>query len=436
MSVGTIVDLQSAPYRSATRTVSIREKVVMASPSPTVRHRLALVITACVLGSLSFATPTHAESIRIGAPIPLTGPYAGDGAVMDKAERLAIDEINASGGLLGKQIEYMVFDIGDLTPDKLQAAAADLIERKNVDVLINGYGGMGPDIPAFCPYAQPYIHNDATSNVIELAQKMGCKSIFMMLDVDVNYGRITFEQLSSMGYDYPNKKLAIIAGPYDWEINVAKGVLEAAKKAGWEVVVNEEVPYDTKEWSGILSKIRAASPSLVYLELLDTASVNALVDQFHDNPIKGALLYVGYSASVPTFGEVVKAGRADGVLGMAAQSPMPNDVGEAFAEKWRKKYNQEPPFSMAAAMYDQVMLWAAAVRQAGSASDYAAISEALRTMTYEGVTGTIKFNDRQFVDSTDDTTPTHLLQVQGSEIKQIMIGSKKEVAFKPPPWLQ
>ena len=54
-----------------------------------------------------------------------------------------------------------------MTPDKLQAAATDLIERKKVHVLINGYGGMGPDIPAFCPYPIPYINNDATSNVVE-----------------------------------------------------------------------------------------------------------------------------------------------------------------------------------------------------------------------------------------------------------------------------
>jgi len=400
------------------------------------RHGLAAALVAAGLIASSTALPARADTIKVGAPIPLTGPYASDGGVMDKAERLAIDEINAGGGLLGMQIEYTMFDIGDLTPDKLQAAATDLIERKNVNVLINGYGGMGPDIPAFCPYAQPYIHNDATSNVIELAQQMGCKNIFMMLDVDVNYGRITFDQLNSMGYDYPNKKLAIIAGPYDWEINTTKGAQEAAEKAGWDVVINEQVPYDTKEWSGILSKIRAAGPSLIYLELLDPASVKTLVDQFHDNPVKGALLYIGYMISVPDFGEVVKAGGADGVLGMAAQARMPDDAGKAFAEKWRQKYNEEPPFSMAAAMYDEVMLWAAAVKQVGSPSDYAAISQALRTITYEGVTGTIKFNEQQFVNSTDDTTPTHLLQVQGSEIKQIMIGSKKVVDFAPPAWLQ
>jgi ABC-type branched-subunit amino acid transport system substrate-binding protein len=355
---------------------------------------------------------------------------------MDRGERLAIDELNAQGGLLGQKLEYSVFDIGDLTPDKLQAAATDLVERKNVQVLINGYGGMGPDIPAFCPYPIPYINNDATSNVVELMEKMKCKSIFMGSDVDINYGRITFQQLMSLGYEFPNKKLAIIAGPYDWEINATKGAREVAEKLGWEVVVNEQVPYDTKEWSGILSKIRAANPSLIYLELLDPASVNAMISQFHDNPSKQSLLYAGYSASVPAFGEIIKTGAAEGVLGMTLSAQRPDDKGRAFAEKWRQKYNEEPPLSVAAQIYDEVMLWAAAVNKAGSATDYNAIAGALRDNPYDGITGVVKFNDQQYVTSSDETVPTQLLQVQGDGVKQVMIGTKKNVAFQTPPWIK
>ena len=70
------------------------------------------------------------EPIKLGAPIPITGPFASDGFVMEKAEKLAIAEINAQGGLLGRQIEMIVFDIGDLTPDKLQAAALNLVEKR------------------------------------------------------------------------------------------------------------------------------------------------------------------------------------------------------------------------------------------------------------------------------------------------------------------
>lgn len=392
-------------------------------------------LTGCFLTLSVFAFSAVAAPIKIGAPIPITGPYSSDGGVMDKGERLAIDQLNEQGGLLGQKLEYTRFDIGDLTPDKLQAAATDLVDRDQVNVLINGYGGMGPDIPAFCPYQQPYIQNDATSNVLVLVKKMHCKNIFMGSDVDFDYGRITFEQLMATGYKFPNKKLAIIAGPYDWELNTTRGARNTAEKLGWQVVVNEHVPYGTKDWTGILTRLRDAQPALIYLELLDPASVNTLIEQFHDNPVKQSLLYVGYTVSVPAFGEVVKSGIADGVLGMTLSANRPDAKGRAFAALWRQKYHEEPPFSIAAQIYDEVMLWTAAVKKVGSATDYKAIADAIRDTAYDGVTGVIKFNKQQYVTSSDETVPTQLLQVQGSEVKQIMIGTKKNVTFETPPWI-
>ena len=394
------------------------------------------LLVASLLGAVALATPVAAETIKIGAPIPITGPYSSDGTVMEKGLQLAVDELNGQGGLLGRQIEVIVFDIGDLTPDKLQAAATNLIERESVDALINGYGGMGPDIPAFCPYPLPYIHNDATSNVIELRDQMNCGNIFMGSDLDVNYGRITFRQLAQIGHAYANKNLALIHGPYDWELNVAKGAREVAEEMGWTVVVDEEVPYETKQWGGILSKVREASPALIYFELLDPAGVKTFVDQFQENPARQSLLYAGYTVSVPAFGEIVSAGGAEGVLGMTLTAQRPNAQGEEFTRKWKEKFNEEPPFSIAAQIYDEVMLWAAAVKKVGSVRDFAAVNEALRNTVYQGVSGTFKFNSQQYVVASDETLPVHLLQVQDSRVVQLVVGSEKYKDFRTPSWFK
>ena len=121
---------------------------------------------------------------------------------------------------------------------------------------------------------------------------------------------------------------------------------------------------------------------------------------------------------------------------MTLSAQRPDDKGRAFAEKWRQKYNEEPPLSVAAQIYDEVMLWAAAVNKAGSATDYNAIAGALRDNPYDGITGVVKFNDQQYVTSSDETVPTQLLQVQGDGVKQVMIGTKKNVAFQTPPWIK
>ena len=401
--------------------------------------RKSVALIAAVIGAIAVSigsgVSAKADAIKLGAPIPITGPYSSDGLVMQHALELSVAEQNEKGGLLGRPIEMIVFDIGDLTPDKLQAAGTNLVDKEGVDVLINGYGGMGPDIPAFCPYAQPYIHNDATSNVVPLMAD--CPNIFMGADVDVNYGRIVFEQMTAMGYEFPSKTMAIVEGPYDWEFGNTGGAKAAAEAAGWEIVAYEKVEYGISEWGAILTKLREANPSLIFLEVLDPVAVNTFVDQFNTDPAKGSLLYVGYTGSVPAFSEVVERGIAEGVLGMTLSAQIPGDeAGDAFVARWREAYNEDPPFSIAAQIYDEFAHWVAAVNQVGAVDDYLAIADALRSITLEGVTGTIKFNEQQFVYSSDETVPTHLLQVQGGKVVQIMIGSKKYADFVRPSWLE
>lgn len=387
--------------------------------------------------TLAMTLPASAaDAIKLGAPIPLTGPFASDGLTMEKAIKLAVKDINDANGLLGKPVQIQTFDIGDLTPDKLQAAAANLIEREGVDALINGYGGMGPDIPAFCPYGVPYLHNNAVSSVISLAKTSGCSAIFNSSDVDVNYGRTVFSQLQKVGYDFPTKRLAIVHGPFEWDINFSNGLAEAAKAAGWEVVFEEEVPYENLEWSGILSKIRDAKPSLVHLEALDPAVASTFIDQFRTNPPTGALLNIGYVGSTPGVDDAIRQGNAESVLAFTLTAQLPGKSSDDFVAKWKAAYNEDPPVSLAAAIFDEVNLWAAAVKQVGDPKDYPAIAEAIKSLKFRGLTGTFAFNDDNYINNANDTQPALLFQVQNKKRVLLMVGDQKQNDLVPPSWIK
>ncbi len=392
------------------------------------------VVFAAAFAGVLGAHSASSETISLGAPIPLTGYLAADGATMEQAIQLAVDELNANGGILGDQIEVVTFDIGDLTPDKLSAAAANLIEREGVSALINGYGGMGPDIPAFCPYGIPYIHNDAVSSVIDLAERMRCNAIFNASDVDVNYGKAVFDQILSSGYEFENNRLAIVHGDFEWDIEVAKGMTEAAEAAGWEVVFTEEVPYDTVEWTGILSKIRSADPALVHLEALDPAVATTFISQFADNPAGNALVNVGYMGATPGLDEVIAQGNAESVLAFTLNAHLDNAEGHAFIEKWQNAYGAEPPVSLAAAVYDMVNMWAEAVEKVGDASDYPAVADAIREMDYDGIAGVYAFNEQNFINTGSDTQPAQLFQVQDGQRVRIMVGEQKVGDITSPSW--
>ena len=389
----------------------------------------ATAVAACV-ATAGFAQDT----IKVGAPIPLTGYFAADGETMEQAIRLAVDEINEGGGLLGSTLEVATFDIGDLTPDKLSAAASNLIEREEVSVLINGYGGMGPDIPAFCPYGIPYIHNDAVGSVIDLAERMDCGAIFNASDIDYNLGKVVFEQIIGTGHTFDRKSLAIVHGDFEWDIRIAEGMTEAAEAAGWEIAFIEEVPYDTVEWTGIQSQIRAANPSLIHLEALEPAVATTFISQFQTQPIDDALLSIGYIGATPGLDEVIEQGGAEGILSFTLNAHLENAEGDAFVTKWQEAYGAEPPVSLAAAVYDMVNMWAEAVRVVGNATDYAAIANTISTLNYGGIAGTYTFNDRNFIDSGDDTQPAQLFQVQDNARVRMMVGSERVGAIAAPSW--
>jgi ABC-type branched-subunit amino acid transport system substrate-binding protein len=364
------------------------------------------------------------ETVKIGAPIPLTGYFAADGQTMQEAVDLAAADLNAEGGVLGRQVEVVTFDIGDLTPDKLTAAAANLIERDEVSVLINGYGGMGPDIPAFCPYGIPYIHNDAVSSVVDLAERMNCGAIFNASDIDVNYGRIVFEQMLASGYDFPSETLALVHGDYEWDINVAKGMAEAAEAAGWTVVYEQEVPYDTVEWTNVIGKLNDAKPGLIHFEALDPSVATTFMSQLALDPVPGAALNIGYIGATPGVDDAIAQGQAEGVFTFTLNAQGTDEAGAAFEQEWMDAYDAEPPVSLAAAVYDMVHLWAAAVEAVGDDRDFAAVAEQIGALDFDGIAGTYAFNDRNFIDSSAETQPAQLFQIQDGKRVRVVIGDE------------
>ena len=127
-----------------------------------------------VIGLMMGAAPAlAADPIYIGAPMPLTGPYASDGEQMKMAVELAVAEKNAAGGLLGRPLEIKFGDVGGLEAEKIKAVGERLIGA-GVDVVITGYDDGGVDTKVFGQYDQPYLHGNAmTLCTAPVAEKPG-----------------------------------------------------------------------------------------------------------------------------------------------------------------------------------------------------------------------------------------------------------------------
>jgi hypothetical protein len=88
------------------------------------------------------------EPIKIGIPLALTGDFAPIGVDSRAGVQFAVDKINGDGGLLGRPVEIVLFDIKDLAPERLMAAADKLIGQDKVDTVHAGWAGWGQDIKA------------------------------------------------------------------------------------------------------------------------------------------------------------------------------------------------------------------------------------------------------------------------------------------------
>jgi ABC-type branched-subunit amino acid transport system substrate-binding protein len=379
----------------------------------------------------------EAAHIKIGAPDALTGPYAADGLLMLNGTKMAAAEINAQGGLLGRQLEVVPFDVEDMMAEKLMAAAEYLVGGEKVDVDVTSCNAAGPDVDAFGAYDVPYFHFDADQPVVDLYHSNpNYWNVFMVGDVGAPYGAIDFDVTQLLGYQFPNKKLAVIKADYEWDIEYANGFRDRAVQNGWQVVMDETVPYGTSEWGPLLSKLKPENPSLIIASFYSAPDLVTLFNQWKENPTDSILCF-GYGVSIPEFAQML-GNDGNGICGTAAAGVLPTADGKAWAERYKAMFNEEAPKNASAGTcYDEVNCWAAAVNRVGNVKDYKAICEAIAGFPYVGVTGTYSFDSDHKVPESEHY-PQHFFQMQNGNIATLYIHLTpvSGTAFQTPPWLQ
>lgn len=432
--------------------------------------RRVLLIFLAVLGTLPLifgacarVPEEEVEPIRIGGAFPLTGVYAGDGLHMYQAEILAVEDINAQGGVLGRPLELIPFDIEDMMAEKLISAADTLVMKEKVDAVICGYAGMGPDIPAFGKYDVPFLHNDATANCVDMVRDNYDEywNVFMLCWRDSEYlGREEFTFAThfipeSSGYVYPNNKVAILTADFEWDISCSTGYRRQAEKEGWDVIMYEVFPYGTVEWGPILTKIRAEEPALIMFTSMDIITGITFTRQFLENPtdsILDMMCTMWWCGYLETLGE-----EADGQIGWWGQEPIPTEDDPAGIEL-KRRYEERfgiPPAGSWVVSYDGIWIWAEAVKRVGDPRDYRAICQAMIDYPYQGKCAKYVFDaeDGNGMQASVDE-PVFYVQIQDGKKVNIAITGEPDTVnhvyhvlpfpypecdagvFQVPPWIK
>jgi len=405
------------------------------------KHRLSIILM--VIFSLA-AVPAlmAAETIKVGVPLAMTGPYTDTGDNYWKGIKMAIDEINDAGGLLGKPLEPIRFDTQEFAPERVMQGADYLCGQMKVDSVHAGWAGWGQDVRAYGKYTAPFFADDGSQAAVDVfnEDREQYKNIFQLTDTGINQAQSMFNVLMALPYEYPNNKAVIITADDAWGTEVGETLKKNFKEKGWEVAMHELVPYGTNQWGPLLTQIRRIKPAIIHVEIVSAQEVITFFRQFMQRPTSSILSY-GYSL-VPR--EVVETmgTEADGLLGevpTAMPTPeAPTPEAQAWLDKFETIWGHLPQAGSWAA-YSGVKAWATAVEAVGDEKNHDAVSEYIATHGYKGETGWWKWDEDHVMRAGGDVPIAHF-QVQNGEMVAIFTDPPtrpyKDYQFQVPRWIK
>jgi branched-chain amino acid transport system substrate-binding protein len=408
------------------------------------RWKLVMVFTAvfgmmCFLGGAALAE----KPIIIGSPLPLTGPYASDGEQMKMALEMAVDEYNENGGLVGRKIKIIFGDVGGLEAEKIKAVGERLVSA-GANAIITGYDDGGVDTKVFGQYDIPYLHcNSMTLCTAPVARNPDKYwNVFQYIFNEIDFGKEAFNNIftipQKMGWTPPNKKIAVIKADYSWSIIPADYFAERSAKIGYEVVLNETVPFGVAEWGPILSKIESEKPSYITFWHLDptdgTRFMKQFSERFLDDGIE-SIVFMNYLPSIPEFLEL--AGTSANGLVWTAGGRQFGDKWDDFTNRWVKRYGKGPAGLSPYYTRDGFDIWANAVKRAECADCYRDISRQIREAVHEGIYANYAFNPSdQSAIYGEHLFPQVWNQVWDGKSTAIEPKSFKNGDYRKPPWMK
>ncbi len=347
------------------------------------KKSLLMMVSAALAVVLAAGTGFAAGEVKVGIMIPTTGGTATDGKDMESAIKLAVDEINASGGLLGKTI---VTETGDdaCDPQQAVAAASKLISAGVVGV-VGGYCSSAT-LPTLALYGEakvPFVITASNSTALVGANPGIGFMINSTGDAQADTAVGLFESIGV-------KSIAIVHMGEAYSEDLAKISRSKWEAKGHKVVAYEVVNKGEQDFSSLVTTLKSKSPDAIFWTAY-YAEGSLLVKQLRQAGYRGKIA-IGDGSNSPKFIEIAGSA-AEGVYCFSNPIVDYLPAAKGFAENFKKKYNVAPgPYSTLS--YDGMMLFADAVKRAGS-FDKAAVAKALKeTKDYQGIAGPVSFTDK------------------------------------------
>jgi branched-chain amino acid transport system substrate-binding protein len=389
--------------------------------------------------------PTVRRPLLVGSAFPLNGLAAPDGWEMANGAALAIAEINARGGIAGRMVEHVLVDVDIFTVDAVEAAMQELVDAE-VDAITMGY--VFPEDVALqmaADYGAPFLHGMTSETQVQRVRndRTTFRNIFEVCPTEIHYGREFVRYVSHLertrAWRPANRTLLLVETALPSGQMLTRETLHLAETHGWEIERLEMLP-TSADPAAVVREIRTSDPAALMVTQFFAAELASFQRQFAASESE-TLVYAVYTPSIPEF--LHRAGpAAEGMIWATTTGTYSDRLGAAFANRFTSAYSAQPGRSHAGLAYDEVYILARAWGSTPNPRRFAAVSEALRTMTHRGVNGAYTFDDDgqvglAYPSGTLDASlgQAHLIfQVQGGRHRIVSPSPYVEGTFRHPSW--
>ena len=343
------------------------------------------LVTTASAGAVLAASPfrinllqAQEATIKVGFPVPLTGPYGAEAQDQVRAAEVAIAEFNEGGGLNGRKAELLARD-DKLNPGEAATRTLELIEKEKASFIVGSLSAAVQLAVNNVTKERGIIYNSISqSDTINEATDFSKYTFHEALNPHLTAGAVGRYAFPKFG-----KKIAFLTADYAYGHEMVRGFQEAGKAFGVETLVDIRHPIGTTDFSTLLPRIQSLKPDILCICNFGRDQQIAL-KQATDFGMKKTMKII-----VPVLlyaGRVAAGAQAfDGVIGGTSfYFGLEDKVAsaKAFSDRFRKMHNGRVPSDYGALGYGGVKTVLMAAKAAGSVESDKVIA-ALEDLKYD-----------------------------------------------------
>ena len=374
--------------------------------------------SATMLGSLAMPAivgrALAADTLKIGSLLDTSGIFDAYGKPMDMALQLAVDQINAGGGLNGQQVEIVSYDTQSDMALYTQYAQK-LVRQDKVDVV---HGGI---LSASREAIRQTLHKANILYFYNVLYEGGVCDRNICIDGVTPAQQV--EVLMPAAIKKWGKKIYILAADYNYGQITARWMKKYGEDAGGEVIQTDFFPLDVSDFGATIAKIQTAAPDIVVCALVGGPHMS-FFRQWAAAGMKSKIPMASTTLGVGNEHKVLTAEEGNGILVAYNYSPeLDSPVNAAFLKAWGDKFGDTSLIhEIAVSHYQGLLLWAQAVKNAGSAERMKVIEAIEGGLSIDGPAGKVSVDPKTHHAILD----VHLMEFENQTMKVLESFSQRQ----------